>query len=56
MGVVGEICCVFIGALWGLLEGPLGVIWGLTGDTLSQQLTNIKNCDKNTKCDKQFRL
>ena len=56
MGVVGEICCGFIGALRGLLEDHFGVIWGLPGDTLSQQVTNIKNCDKNTKCDKQFRL
>ena len=27
MGVVGEICCGFIGALRGLLGGHLGVNW-----------------------------
>ena len=33
MGVVGEICCGFIRALRGLLEGHLGVIWGYTEPT-----------------------
>ena len=40
MGVVGEICCGFIGAFRGLLESPLwghlGVIWGYTEPTSVQ--------------------